>query len=203
MLLIWFLLCLPNPLFKDSYSIVLNDNQGNLLSAKIAKDGQWRFPESETVNPKFNRCILAFEDEYFYKHPGINPFSIWRAIKQNNKAGKVVSGGSTITMQLTRLMRKNQKRTYGEKFIELILALRVELTYSKAAILKLYSSHAPFGTNVVGIEAASWRYFGRNSVVNTYGQTLAMPTVSSDLERFNVYAYEQWQIIEAFLGVAA
>lgn len=162
MLLIWFLLCLPNPLFKDSYSVVLNDNQGNLLSAKIAKDGQWRFPESEKLNSKFSDCILAFEDEYFYKHPGINPFSIWRAIKQNNKAGKVVSGGSTITMQLTRLMRKNQKRTYGEKLIELILALRVELTYSKLEILKLYSSHAPFGTNVVGVNAASWRYFGRD-----------------------------------------
>jgi penicillin-binding protein 1C len=160
-LLIWFLLCLPSTLFNDSYSIVLNDSQGNLLSAKIAKDGQWRFPESDSVNPKFNACILAFEDEYFYKHPGINPVSIWRAIKQNNKAGKVVSGGSTITMQLTRLMRKNQKRTYGEKLIEVIMALRVELTYSKAEILKLYSSHAPFGTNVVGVDAASWRYFGR------------------------------------------
>ena len=161
LLMIWFLLCLPSNLFNDSYSIVLNDIQGNLLSAKIAKDGQWRFPESDSVNPKFNTCILAFEDEYFYKHPGINPVSIWRAIKQNNKAGKVVSGGSTITMQLTRLMRKNQKRTYGEKLIEVIMALRVELTYSKAEILKLYSSHAPFGTNVVGVDAASWRYFGR------------------------------------------
>jgi penicillin-binding protein 1C len=161
-LLIWFLLCLPNKLFNDSYSIVLNDSQGKLLSAKIAKDGQWRFPESDSVSPKFNTCILAFEDEYFYKHPGINPVSIWRAIKQNNKAGKVVSGGSTITMQLTRLMRKNQKRTYGEKLIEVIMALRVELTYSKDEILKLYASHAPFGTNVVGVDAASWRYFGRD-----------------------------------------
>ena len=160
-LLIWFLLCLPNKLFNDSYSIVLNDSQGKLLSAKIAKDGQWRFPESDSVSPKFNTCILAFEDEYFYKHPGINPVSIWRAIKQNNKAGKVVSGGSTITMQLTRLMRKNQKRTYVEKLIEVIMALRVELTYSKDEILKLYASHAPFGTNVVGVDAASWRYFGR------------------------------------------
>jgi penicillin-binding protein 1C len=160
-LLIWFLFCLPSKLFNDSYSIILNDSQGNLLSAKIAKDGQWRFPESDILNPKFNTCILLFEDEYFYKHPGINPVSIWRAIKQNNKAGRIVSGGSTITMQLTRLMRKNQKRTYFEKLIEVLLALRIELTYSKAEILQLYNSHAPFGTNVVGIDAASWRYFGR------------------------------------------
>ena len=160
-LFVWFLFCLPGTLFKDSYSIILNDSEGNLLSAKIAKDGQWRFPESKILNPKFNTCILAFEDEYFYKHPGINPFSIWRAFKQNKKAGKVVSGGSTITMQLTRLIRKNRKRTYPEKLIELVMALRIELTYSKSEILKLYVSHAPFGTNVVGIDAASWRYFGR------------------------------------------
>ena len=160
-LVIWFLCCLPNPLFKDAYSIVLNDNEGKLLSAKIAQDGQWRFPESEVINQKFSKSILAFEDEYFYYHPGINPASIWRAFKQNRKAGKVVSGGSTITMQLVRLIRKHKKRTYFEKAIELIMALRLELTYSKQEILNLYCSHAPFGTNVVGIEAASWRYFGR------------------------------------------
>ena len=160
-LAIWFLGCLPNPLFKDAYSIVLNDNEGKLLSAKIAQDGQWRFPEVDAINQKFSKSILAFEDEYFYYHPGINPASIWRAFKQNRKAGKVVSGGSTITMQLVRLIRNHQKRTYFEKAIELIMALRLELTYSKQEILNLYCSHAPFGTNVVSIEAASWRYFGR------------------------------------------
>lgn len=161
-LFIWFLCCLPNPLFKDSYSVILNDREGNLLSAKIAEDGQWRFPESEVLNPKFSKCILAYEDEYFYYHPGINPASIWRAIKQNRKAGKVVSGGSTITMQLARLARKNRPRIYYEKLIEMILALRMEAGYSKSQILNLYASHAPFGTNVVGIDAASWRYFGRS-----------------------------------------
>jgi penicillin-binding protein 1C len=160
-LLIWFLCCLPKPLFNDSYSIILNDTKGELLSAKIAQDGQWRFPESKNINTKFANCILAFEDEYFFYHPGINPFSIWRAFKQNKQAGKVVSGGSTITMQLTRLMRKNKKRTYSEKLIEILLALRIEITYTKSEILQLYNSHAPFGTNVVGVEAASWRYFGR------------------------------------------
>lgn len=160
-LFIWFLCCLPTPLFNDSYTIVLNDKSGNLLSAKIANDGQWRFPESEKLNPKFSACILAFEDQYFFYHPGINPASIVRAIKQNSKAGKVVSGGSTITMQLARLIRKNQQRTYYEKLIELIIALRIEFTNQKKDILKLYASHAPFGTNVVGLDAAAWRYFGR------------------------------------------
>ena len=133
-----------------------------MLSAKIAEDGQWRFPESEELNPKFACSILAFEDQYFLQHHGVNPVSIWRAIRQNSKAGKIVSGGSTITMQLARLIRKNQKRTYAGKLLELCMALRLELTYSKRDILKLYASHAPFGTNVVGVEAAAWRYFGRN-----------------------------------------
>lgn len=157
-----FLVCLPNPLFNDSYSIVVNDAEGNLLSAKIANDGQWRFPKTTITNTKFIESVLAYEDEYFYYHPGINPVSVFRAIKQNAKANKVVSGGSTVTMQLARLIRKNKPRTYYEKLIELIIALRLELTYSKKEILSLYCSHAPFGGNVVGVEAASWRYFGRS-----------------------------------------
>ena len=162
-LFIWFLCCLPNPLFNDPYSKTVNDYKGNLLSAKIANDGQWRFPENDFVNSKFAKCITSFEDQYFYSHPGINPASIWRALKQNIRAKKVISGGSTITMQLVRLIRKNKKRTYSEKFIELIWALRLELTYSKDEILNLYCAHAPFGSNVVGIDAASWRYFGRSA----------------------------------------
>ncbi len=161
-LLIWFLCCLPDPLFADPYSVVLNDKDKNLLSAKIAGDGQWRFPESESLNPKFCASIIAFEDQYFLRHAGINPVSVWRAIQQNSKVGKIVSGGSTITMQLARIIRRNQQRTYAGKFLELVMALRLELTYSKIDILKIYSSHAPFGTNVVGVDAASWRYFGRN-----------------------------------------
>lgn len=172
--MVWFLSCLPNPLFKDSYSVILNDRNGHVLSASIAKDGQWRFPETNYLNPKFTDCILAFEDEYFYRHPGVNPISIYRAFKQNKKAGKIVSGGSTITMQLVRLMRKHQKRTYTEKLIELLWALRIELTYSKSKILKLYASHAPFGTNVVGIDAASWRYFGRHQSELSWAECAAM-----------------------------
>lgn len=157
-----FLFCLPDPLFSDSYSVVLNDKQGSLLSAKIAADGQWRFPKTGSMNPKFNCSLVVFEDQYFMEHPGVNPVSVWRALRQNRKAGKIVSGGSTITMQVARLIRKNQKRTYAAKLLELFMALRLELTHSKAEILGLYAAHAPFGTNVVGVEAAAWRYFGRD-----------------------------------------
>lgn len=159
---IGFLFCLPHPLFSDAYSVVLNDKQGGLLSAKIAEDGQWRFPGTGSTNPKFNCSLVVFEDQYFMEHPGVNPVSVWRAFRQNSKAGKIVSGGSTITMQVARLIRKNQKRTYAGKLLELLMALRLELTHSKVDILGLYAAHAPFGTNVVGVEAAAWRYFGRD-----------------------------------------
>lgn len=154
----WFF---PNQLFDNKYATILNDDEGQLLSAKIATDGQWRFPEIDSVPNKLEQCILYFEDEYFYWHPGINPVSTFRAIQQNISSNKTVSGGSTITMQVIRMSRNNPKRTYWEKIKEMYLAVRMEFTYSKADILKLYVSHAPYGGNVVGVEAAAWRYFNR------------------------------------------
>ena len=159
-LFIFFWFSLPKPLFKDPNSTVLRDKNGELLGAKIATDGQWRFPETANVPDKFAKAIVKFEDKHFYYHPGFNPVSMIRALYLNVRKGKVVSGGSTITMQVIRLSRKNKKRTFYEKIIETILAMRLELTYSKSEILRLYASHAPFGSNVVGIDAAAWRYFG-------------------------------------------
>jgi penicillin-binding protein 1C len=130
-----------------------------LLGARIANDGQWRFPPCDTVPEKFRRSIIAFEDRHFYRHPGINPLSIARAFKQNIQARRIVSGGSTLTMQTIRLSR-GERRTIGEKLLEAVLATRLECRYSKSEILAIYASHAPFGGNVVGLDAAAWRYFG-------------------------------------------
>ncbi len=154
--------CLPSTLFNKPCSTVLVDENNQLLSAQIASDGQWRFPQIESVPLKFDQCITTFEDEYFYYHPGFNPVSILKSIKRNFSAGKVKSGGSTITMQIARMMRGHKSRTYFQKIIELILASRIELSYKKSSILKIYCSNAPFGSNVVGLSAASWRYFGRS-----------------------------------------
>jgi penicillin-binding protein 1C len=140
---------------------VLESKKGELLSAKIAQDGQWRFPKGESIPEKFSTCIQLFEDEYFFYHPGINPISMFRATKQNWKAGKIVSGGSTLTMQIVRMARKGKPRTVWQKLIEVFWSLRLELRYSKEELLQLYASHAPFGGNVVGLEAASWRYYNR------------------------------------------
>ena len=161
-LLVWYSFCLPSKLFKDPASTVLVDKNGILLGAKIANDGQWRFPYDEKVPEKFAKAITNFEDKYFYRHVGLNPVSLFRALWLNVKAGKVKSGGSTLTMQVIRLSRKGRGRTVTEKIIEIILATRLELSYSKKEILALYASNAPFGGNVVGLDAASWRYFGRS-----------------------------------------
>ncbi|MDY2586083.1 penicillin-binding protein 1C [Winogradskyella aquimaris] len=162
-LLLVYCFCLPSQLFKDPTATVITSNDYRLLGAQIAEDGQWRFPETDTVPEKFKTCLLLFEDEYFYKHPGFNPISIFKALKENLSSGSVKRGGSTLTQQVIRLSRKGQRRTYLEKSIELILATRLEFRHSKDEILKLYASHAPFGGNVVGIDAAAWRYFNREA----------------------------------------
>jgi penicillin-binding protein 1C len=163
LLLLIYYFSLPGTLFKEPYSTVIESSDGELLGAKIARDGQWRFPAQDSVPDKFKKCIVYFEDEYFYRHPGFNPVAMINAIKQNRKAGKVVRGGSTLTQQVIRLSRKGKKRTYFEKIIEVILSTRLELGYSKNEILELYAAHAPFGGNVVGLEMAAWRYFGVQS----------------------------------------
>ncbi len=160
LMLIVYYFSLPKQLFLSPTSTVLEDKSGNLLGARIATDGQWRFPHSNVVPSKFEMAILHFEDEYFYKHPGFNPISLLKATYKNIKAGRIVSGGSTISMQVIRLSRK-KTRTFIEKFKEIILSTRMEISYSKREILALYASNAPFGGNTVGLEAASWRYYGR------------------------------------------
>src|SRR5664279_6502463 len=115
----------PLPKFRSPLSTVVEANDGSLLGARIADDGQWRFPSSLQVPEKFEKSLLTFEDKWFYYHPGINPVSIFRAFRNNIKAGEVVSGGSTISMQVARISRGNKHRTYKEKIIEIFSALKL------------------------------------------------------------------------------
>lgn len=160
---IGYYFCLPEVLFDDPYATILNARNGELLSARIAKDGQWRFPLSVSIPEKYEKSLIAFEDKHFRKHPGVDPLAMARATKQNLAARKVVSGGSTISMQVIRMHRKGRSRSIWEKLIEMTLATRLELRYTKDEILNFYASHAPFGGNTVGLEAAAWRYFGRDA----------------------------------------
>ena len=154
-------LWLPRPLIDVDYSTLLYSAEHDLLGARIAPDGQWRFPPADSVPAKFATCLITFEDKRFYDHTGVDLWALVRACRQNVQQRRVVSGGSTLTMQLARIACGNQKRTLGQKVLELGWALCLEARYSKAELLRLYASHAPFGGNVVGVEAAAWRYFGR------------------------------------------
>jgi penicillin-binding protein 1C len=156
----WF--SLPRDLFPEPPSPVLFSDEGTLLGARPAPDGQWRFPRGERVPERFFQVLLQYEDRRFFSHPGVDPLAVARALRLNLRSGRVKSGASTITMQLVRLSRKNRPRTVWEKAKEAVIALRLELKYSKTEILSLFAAHAPFGGNVVGIDAAAWMYFGRS-----------------------------------------
>ena len=139
-------------LAKDStiLRVFLNDEQQWCLSPKL----------QSTVPNNLKVAVTTFEDQYFDYHSGVNPLAIARAIYLNVKNRRVVSGGSTITMQLARMI-KRQPRTLENKFLEMLLALKLEWKYSKEEILKDYLTHAPYGSNIRGYLAASHRYFGK------------------------------------------
>ena len=166
-LLLW-LFVIPQGLFRGAhYSTVVESAEGELLGARIAADGQWRFPLSSLpaatgnlIPERFATALVQFEDRYFYWHPGVNPIAIVRALRDNIRSGHVVSGGSTITMQVIRLSRGGERNIWN-KLIEAEEALRLECRHKKREILALYAANAPFGGNVVGLDAAAWRYFGR------------------------------------------
>lgn len=173
-LLLGWLFCLPRHLFKGTeYSSVVTDRHGELLGARIAKDGQWRFPPCDSVPSRYATALIEFEDRHFRWHPGVDPAALGRAAWQNMKAGHIASGGSTITMQVIRMSR-GKDRNLWQKAIEAIQATRLELRCSKDEILELYATHAPFGGNVVGLEAAAWRYFGRPADELSWGEAATL-----------------------------
>lgn len=167
--LMWPVVLVPDPL-----SMMLTDRDGQLLDARIARDGQWRFEGSDQIPEKFEAALLTFEDSWFYWHPGFNPVSMFKAALANTRSGHIRRGGSTITMQVVRLSRKGKPRTYREKWIELNRAVRLTFQYRKKSILKRYIDMAPFGGNVVGLEAAAWRYYGKPSTQLSWGEAATL-----------------------------
>jgi penicillin-binding protein 1C len=172
--LIWWLFCLPRPLFQVPYSSTIEDAHGRLLSARIAADGQWRMYPSDSLPTKYVACLTRYEDRWFWWHPGINPVSMVQAAMTNVQKGTIKRGGSTITMQAIRLSRGNPPRTVLEKFREVCMATRLELTWSKREILSAYAAHAPFGGNIVGLDAAAWRYFHTRATDLSWAQSATL-----------------------------
>lgn len=161
----------------NAYSTVVLDNEGKLLSAFLSKEDKWRLKTSVTeVSPFFTKAIIEKEDKYFYYHVGINPFAIFRAVFSNITQKRRVSGASTITMQVVRLIYPND-RTYFNKLIEMIRAIQLELHYSKDEILGMYLNLIPFGSNIEGVKAASYLYLGKHPSKLSLAEALVLSII--------------------------
>lgn len=157
-LLCLFALYLPLPSQKP-YSLVVQDRNGEFLSAYRAADGAWRLrTHAKEIPSRLITILLQKEDRFFFYHPGINPFSVFRALIQNSISGKTISGASTITMQVARLLEP-KPRTLTNKLFEIFRAIQLELHYSKKEILDMYLSNIPLGGNIEGLESAAMMYY--------------------------------------------
>lgn len=152
----------PDPLFPDDYSAVVLDADGKLLRVFLNARQQWILPPDpgRPVPAKLRRAVLAYEDRAFYRHHGVSFRALVRALATNLTQRRVASGASTITMQVARLARP-KPRTLPNKLLEIAQACKLELLTSKEHLLRAYLDHAPYGGNIVGFQAASWKYFGK------------------------------------------
>jgi penicillin-binding protein 1C len=156
---------LPLPDAGDA-SVVVVARDGTPLRAFANHEGIWRYPVTpDQVSPLYQQALLTYEDRWFYRHPGVNPFALARAAVQWLRNRHVVSGGSTLTMQVARIIDPPaaNDRGIGAKVRQILRALQLEAHLSKRDILTLYLNHAPFGGTIEGVEAASWAYLGKPS----------------------------------------
>ena len=163
----------PPPLGKDlEYSTTVLDRDGKLLRAYLTEEGRWRLPASpQDVDPRFIDALLAYEDKRFFSHYGVDPLAMMRAAFQLATQGHIVSGGSTITMQVARLLEPRRQRSLYAKYRQMVRALQLEWTLDKEEILSLYLRLAPYGGNLEGIRAATLAYFGKEPRRLTLGET--------------------------------
>src|SRR5712691_2954221 len=160
----WVVSLGPLPLAQArQISTTIVDRNGKLLRAYAMADGRWRLPvDARTVvDPGYLKLLLAYEDQRFYSHGGVDPLALARAAAQLVTRGHIVSGGSTITMQLARLMEPRRERSFYAKLRQIVRALELERRLDKDQILNLYLALAPYGGNLEGIRAASIAYFGK------------------------------------------
>ena len=138
------------------------DRNGKLLRAYATTQGRWRLPATpEDVDPRFLKLLFAYEDKRFYEHHGVDPLALGRAALQLVTSGHIVSGGSTLTMQVARLLEPREHRSLGAKLRQIVRALELEHALDKKEILSLYLTLAPYGGNLEGVRAASLAYFGK------------------------------------------
>src|SRR5579871_5218502 len=160
----WVVSLPPLPLRQaQQASTIVIDRNGKLLRAYAMADGRWRLPVDarKDVDPSYLNLLLGYEDRRFREHGGVDPLALARAAFQLISRGHIVSGGSTITMQLARLMEPRQQRSLYAKLRQIVRAIEIEHELNKDQILDLYLTLAPYGGNLEGIRSASIAYFGK------------------------------------------
>ncbi|MEW5796505.1 MAG: penicillin-binding protein 1C [Candidatus Zixiibacteriota bacterium] len=157
----WFVFPLPHHLLKRPTSTFVYSRDNHLLNCFTSTDRFWRKPvRLEQVSPLMISTVLACEDRWYHWHPGFNPVSLAQAAVDNLRAGRFERGGSTITMQIARMIEPKE-RTIPNKLLEILRAVQLEISYSKDELLEIYFNLAPYGGNIEGIGAATWLYFGK------------------------------------------
>src|SRR5262249_20684506 len=162
----------PAPLGEGlAFSALVVDRDGKLLRPYATPEGRWRLPATRAnVDPRFLELLLAYEDKRFRAHHGVDPLALGRALPQLITHGRIVSGASTITMQVARLLEPRAARSHKAKLRQMVRAIEIERALSKDEILALYLSLAPYGGNLEGVRAASLAYFGKEPRRLTLGE---------------------------------
>ncbi|HWM80647.1 MAG TPA: penicillin-binding protein 1C [Pseudolabrys sp.] len=168
----WLIALGPLPAFESiEFSKTVVDREGRLLRPYATSDGRWRLPaQADDVDPRFLTLLIAYEDGRFYSHHGVDPLALGRAALQWLTSGHIVSGGSTLTMQVARLLEPRRERSLAAKMRQITRGAELDYLLSKDQILALYLSLAPYGGNLEGVRAASLAYFGKEPRRLTVGE---------------------------------
>ncbi len=158
--------------------------EGRMLSCFTSSDRFWRRPVPlKEISPRLIEAVLCMEDRWFYYHPGVNPVALAQAAVDNLRAGHIKRGGSTITMQIARMIEPKE-RTYASKAIEILRALQLELHYSKDELLELYFNLAPYGGNIEGVGAATYFYFEKEPSRLSWSEAAILTAIPASPTRF-------------------
>jgi penicillin-binding protein 1C len=182
----WWIVSLgPAPLGEGlAFSTVVLDRDGRLLRPYTTAEGRWRLPATrESVDPRLLQMLLAYEDKRFATHRGVDALALGRAAVQLVSHGRIVSGASTITMQVARLLEPRTERSFTAKLRQVVRALEIERSLSKDEILALYLSLAPYGGNLEGVRAASLAYFGKEPRRLTLGEAAMLVALPQSPEQ--------------------
>jgi penicillin-binding protein 1C len=175
----------PTERLEPPFATRVLDRDGRPLRFFLAEDGMWRFPLAlEDISPELTAALIDSEDRHFFRHPGVNPLAVLRALWANLRAGRIVSGASTIPMQVARLADP-RPRTFAAKLVEAFRALQLCAHFPRRDILRWYVNLAPFGSNVVGVGAAAWHYFGKDARTLSLGELALLSVLPRSPARYN------------------